>query len=72
MAAVRSKRGYLYLDYHDEASKRHEDALFLRENRKELKLELYLLKLSMLQIPEPKEAMKRKTKQYKTASSPLF
>ena len=42
MATVRSKRGYLYLDYHDEAGKRHRDALFLkdtRENRKKAELE---------------------------------
>ena len=42
MATIRSKRGFLYLDYHDEAGKRHRDALFLkdnRENRKKAELE---------------------------------
>ena len=42
MATIRTKRGYLYLDYHDEAGKRHREALFLkdtRENRKKAELE---------------------------------
>ncbi len=43
MATIRTKRGFLYLDYHDEAGKRHRDALCLkdtRENRKIAELEL--------------------------------
>jgi integrase len=42
MAAIRTKRGYLYLDYYDKAGKRHRDALNLRatrENRKKAELE---------------------------------
>ncbi len=42
MATIRTKRGFLYLDYRDEAGKRHRDALFLkdnRENRKKAELE---------------------------------
>ncbi len=42
MATIRTKRGFLYLDYRDEAGKRHRDALYLkdnRENRKKAELE---------------------------------
>ena len=48
MATVRSKRGFLYLDYRDKTGKRHRDALGLkdtRENRKEA--EFRRRKLSM-------------------------
>ena len=42
MATIRTKRGFLYLDYRDEAGKRHRDALYLkdtRENRKKAVIE---------------------------------
>ncbi len=49
MATVRAERGYLYLDYHDEAGKRHREALLLkdtRENRKEAELRRKRLSMS--------------------------
>ena len=33
MATIRTKRGFLYLDYRDEAGKRHRDALRLKDTR---------------------------------------